>query len=152
MTTGRVLDVVKNQTKAGKDIYIVNVQVGNTTTKYQCWDAAIADKAGKDVSFDIKPAPENTTFPATMILPKGDGSSGFAKKPYGPMRADPASLAMMEESYKKDVMLKCIDIALAVSGRSDITHDEKSICKMAVDCYKVIGGALFVKATEHAAS
>ncbi len=65
MITGRVLDVKKTQTKSGKDIFYVNVQVGQITTKYQCWDAAVEGMSGKEVSFTVKES-DNPAFAATL--------------------------------------------------------------------------------------
>jgi hypothetical protein len=149
MVTGRVLEVNKAQTKQGKDIYYVNVESGGKTVKYQCWDAAIADKQGKDVSFEVKAPPEGTTFAPTLVLPKGDGSTGFQKKAWngGKPATDPEIFIL---AYKKDTMLKCVDIALTVSGRSDKFLDVNDICRMAVEAYKQIGTPLFAKAHDAA--
>lgn len=147
MDTGRVLDVDKKQTKQGKDIYYVNIESGGKTVKYQCWDSAISDKAGKEVSFTVKPAPDGTTFAPTLVLPK---EGGFTGRPgFAPRGASPEQLDTMILSYKKDLMIKCADIALAISGRSDAFMDDKEICKIALACYKTLGTPLFAHKEDH---
>lgn len=142
MTKGRILEVTERKTSQGKPIFDVNVDIAGKATQFQCWDAIIKEKQGKEVEFTVKES-NNAAYPTpTMMLPKGDGSSGF-KKPFTNYKDSPANLAMMELSYKKDIMCKCVDISLAVSGRSDKHLDEKEISKMAVECYKVIGLPLF---------
>lgn len=149
---GRVLDVNERKTSKGKEIYDVNVQgEDNKTIKYQCWDAAIKEKSGKEIEFTVKES-DNPSFPTpTLILPKGDGNTFQKGKGFSPRATSPEQLETMILSYKKDCMLKCIDIALAVSGRSDKHLDEKEISKMAVECYKIIGKPLFAHKDEDAA-
>jgi len=124
--------------KLGKDKWVV--QVGGKS--YDCWSNRIESFSGKELpsGTTITPAPDGTTFNAKLNLPK---EGGFDKKPWsggGKPSADPEMFIL---AYKKDCMLKCVDIALAVSGRSDKHLDEKEISKMAVECYKIIGTPLF---------
>ncbi len=142
---GRILEVNERKTSQGKAIFDVNVEVEGKTTKVQCWEAIIKEKQGQEVEFTLKES-ANPSFPTpTMMLPKGDGNT-FQKKAFVPRAAAPATLEMMEKSYKKDIMCKCVDIALAVSGRADHFMTEGEISKMAIECYKVIGYPLFHKA------
>jgi hypothetical protein len=109
MITGRVLEVSERKTSTGKIIYDVNVESGGKTVKYQCWDEAVKDKSGKEISFTVKES-DNPKFPTpTLMLPKGDGSSGFVKKTWGPGKfSDPNTTKTMLMAYSKDLIVEAM--------------------------------------------
>jgi hypothetical protein len=137
MVTGRLLDVKKTQTKSGKDIFYANVQVGQVTIKYQCWDAAIEGMAGKEISFTVKES-DNPAFAATLILPRGDGSSGFAKKPWsggGGKVSDPNTTKTMLMAYSKDLIVEAMK-------HTNKEHTPVGLANSVVAIYRILLGEI----------
>jgi hypothetical protein len=133
MVTGRVLQVTKGSTKQGKDIFTASVEVGGKTTNYQCWDSAIQEKQGKEVSFDVKPAPEGTSFNPTMMLPKGDGNTFKGKSAFTPRpAADPKTMVL---AYAKDLI-----VAMLATSKKE--HTPVGIANATVSIYRILNSEL----------